>query len=253
MQADIVISSDDEIVGVPLHPIQDRWTQRSARYGVLPCVFQTLLLVGCPPIIFNLLWFLNSRPDIFPLERDIQVLEMFSGVGMIHGAADARGWIAARYDVDHDAVQMDFMQCAGFLMALGLVRRMARGSLCTWATKCSSWIWLVRAVTMRSSAQPEGPTVNPHPTRARSLDSNLRSLLHKYPIHCLHFPHRSPRSCSKIPGSLLRVSGGLMGGPKGIMEVLGLELGEWMPLCRHRGELHGESSNDSAASHSCQG
>ena len=166
------ISSGDEMgPAIPLQPQCDAWVRRSARYGIPAFVFQTLLLVGCPPILFNLLWFLNSKPELFPRIRDIHILEMFSGVASIYAAAVDRDLPCAKYDFNLDDVFMNFMIEPGFLVALVLVRRMAPGALSTWATKCSNWIWLVRSVTRRSKELRMGPAQNPHPTIHRDIGS----------------------------------------------------------------------------------
>lgn len=162
--ADVVLISDEEDdvgPGIPTEPVLDAWFCRSVRYRIPAHAFQALVLLGCPPVVFNLMWWLGQHPDLFPPGRDIDILEMFSGKAKIFEAGKSMQLNCAHYDIDMDGVYMDFLSGPGFLTALCFVLRMSTGGLATFATKCSSWIWLARAVTKRSKAFPMGPR-NPH-------------------------------------------------------------------------------------------
>ena len=165
----IDVSSDDEdmdvVPGIPANPSFDRFVRKAAEYGMCVATFQALVLFGAPPVLFNLLWFLFHNP-LFSNIGDLQVVEFFSGRGStVYRAAQGVGLRAAKFDKDIDDKYHDILGGLGFLTALQLARRMLMGdSFASFATKCSSWVWLSRSVTKRTNAEPMGPRQNPHRT-----------------------------------------------------------------------------------------
>lgn len=98
---------------------------------------------------------LESAPD----GRDLDVVELWSGVGSIVSAAKAAGLAAAPFDKHRDhgvtdtadpSTTEDILLEAGFLRALGLVLRLRLGGLLWMAPVCSSWIFLNLAQTKRT-------------------------------------------------------------------------------------------------------
>ena len=73
-----------------------------------------------------------------------------------------RGHHSAQFDCNLQPCYMDIMLWQGWLSCVQLMRRAAPGSLVPWATKCSSWIWIVRHVTKRSALEPLGPAEDAH-------------------------------------------------------------------------------------------
>jgi len=90
-----------------------------------------------------------------PRYRD--VVEIFSGVGAIMGAASDQGFQAAGFDKFRVPGQTDgpgpssedLCTEAGFLNALALVATLRVGGLLWLAPVCASWIWLNLRRTMR--------------------------------------------------------------------------------------------------------
>jgi hypothetical protein len=92
-----------------------------------------------------------------PRYRD--VVEVFSGVGSIMGAAVGQGFQAAAFDKCRVPGQTDgpgplsedLCTEAGFLSAVALVATLRVGGLLWLAPVCASWIWLNLKRTMRRS------------------------------------------------------------------------------------------------------
>ena len=185
-------SGDEEIVeGIPVNPALDAWVVRSWRYGIPSWTFQALLICGAPPILFNLLFWINEHNRALPNGRDLDVVEMFAGLETICRSGIRRGWHSAKYDISIDAAFNDFMTGIGFLTALLLNLRLGPGSISTWATQCSSWIWLARAITMRSNSRPMGPADFPHRAATPPLGSTWINSIRRAATP----PLKAPNSC----------------------------------------------------------
>ena len=154
---------DDEVAivkAVPALPrclFQDKWTRRAERYGLDAYTFQNMVLCKMPPIFFNTLFFLNGHPACSNTQ-DLDIIDMFAGLGYFYKFAVLRGHSAARYDKRLQEQYHDINgKFLGWLSAVQLCRRLRAGGLAPWAPVCSSWIWMVRCVTLRSRLQPLGP------------------------------------------------------------------------------------------------
>lgn len=76
------------------------------------------------------------------VERDIDVLEFWAGVGSIARAARRRGMRAETIDKDHGSETNNLLTSKGFLHAINLVLRLKIGGLLWMAPVCSSFVWL---------------------------------------------------------------------------------------------------------------
>lgn len=76
------------------------------------------------------------------VERDIEVLEIWAGVGSIARAAGRRGMRAETIDKDHGSETSNLLTSKGFLHAINLVLRLKIGGLLWMAPVCSSFVWL---------------------------------------------------------------------------------------------------------------
>ena len=159
-------SSDDDMdpdvqlvsSSIPKSMFADKWTRRSSRYGMSAYCFQNLYLSGAPPILFNCLHFLHNNASTTNL-RDVDVGDFFSGKGWFWRLARSNGWHSSFYDKKHDPVFMCICTgWLGWLACLQQCRRLDAGAFSNWGIVCSSWVWLCRAITMRTKERPLGPS-----------------------------------------------------------------------------------------------
>ena len=121
-------------------------------YGLSAEMWRFMVLIRTLIWMFNLLWYLaqNSR---LTNDYDLDLCELFAGVGAIFRAAQAAGLRAAQYDCLIHACQ-DIMRAASLIKLMQYLRRLRGGGLAHWATVCSSWIWVSRSCTKRSADCP---------------------------------------------------------------------------------------------------
>ena len=88
--------------------------------------------------------------------RDLDVVELESGVEAVTRAARARGHRAQPYDIKRDPVLEDILQERGFLYAVTLVMRLRAGGLLGQAPVCSSFVGLNIVNTKRCKSNFAG-------------------------------------------------------------------------------------------------
>ena len=88
-------------------------------------------------------------------ERDLDLLELFAGVGELSSAFAESGCRSATYDLSRDANE-DMLTTGGWLKALRQVLRLKIGAVLWCGTPCSTWIFLSRGSTGRSTLNPLG-------------------------------------------------------------------------------------------------
>lgn len=93
------------------------------------------------------------------VDRDLASVELFSGKQAISRAVRAAGYEAANFDVNDNPMN-DLSTFTGFQLALGLVARLRVAGMCWAAPVCSSWVWVGRSQTQRSSQNPAGNKKN---------------------------------------------------------------------------------------------
>ena len=116
--------------------------------------------IDCSLLIFGLT--VSSVLDNASEERDLDVVELWSGVEAIVSAARVAGFRAEPFDkfripgvtdtADPDITE-DILLEAGFRKALSLVLRLRPGGLLWMAPVCSSWIFLNLKNTMRTKVR----------------------------------------------------------------------------------------------------
>lgn len=92
--------------------------------------------------------------------RNLDVLEVFSGVGSVQQAAASQGMAAACFDRIHGAGQ-DLLTVNGFKNALQLCMRLRTGGLLVLAPVCSSFTFANTANTKRRRANYSGDAAYP--------------------------------------------------------------------------------------------
>ena len=127
---------------------------RAASYGLTVVTFLQLAACGLPIAFFNILYCLHrSKPiDV----TDVDFVEWYSGVGVIRDELLRRGYTAVGFDINEHHHFENFVSAAGMLTAMQLFRRLRSHGGQSWATVCSSWIWMSRSSTLRSDAFPLG-------------------------------------------------------------------------------------------------
>ena len=83
------------------------------------------------------------------MQRDLSIVDFFSGIGSIWKTGRDRGWAAAGFDRADDP-RCDFDTPEGFWIALSLLARVREGGLVTIAPCCSMMVWVSSAVHKRS-------------------------------------------------------------------------------------------------------
>ena len=92
-------------------------------------------------------------------DRDLASVELFSGGPSINRAMRDAGYSAATFD-KRDHPLEDLTTHAGFHKALGLVVRLRFAGMCWAAPVCSSWVWVGRYQTERTSNNPASNKIN---------------------------------------------------------------------------------------------
>ena len=115
-----------------------------------------------PPILAALL--IAHMPMIFTelgrtTDRDLASVELFSGEQANSRAWRLSGPAAANFD-KRDDPKHDLSTSGGFKLALALVARIRAGGVCWAAPVCSSWAWVGRSHTKRTSIHPAGDLTN---------------------------------------------------------------------------------------------
>ena len=95
----------------------------------------------CTLVIFGLTVAQVLRsPEWINTPRDLNVVELWAGVGHVAKAAQGLGLQAATFEKDNDP-QHHFLHQVGFLAALALVMRLAPGGLLAMGPTCSTFVF----------------------------------------------------------------------------------------------------------------
>jgi len=100
---------------------------------------------------------LSHLPDTW----DLNVVEYFSGVQSVTNGCAQQGPQAVPYDVNLDT-RLDMTSSVGFLHAVELALRIRPAGMAFFAPPCSSFVWVNRYTSGRSSSSPEGHRDRPH-------------------------------------------------------------------------------------------
>lgn len=92
----------------------------------------------------------------FDLARDLDVVELESGVEAVTRAGLERGHRAVAFDILRDPINEDILSKGGFHKAVSLVMRLRAGGLLGQAPVCSSWVGLNTKNTKRTKDNYQG-------------------------------------------------------------------------------------------------
>ena len=114
-----------------------------------PAAWRNAAMACCLSLFGMTVASILEEADNSNITRDLDVVELWSGVGRVAGAGRARGYRVATFDIEDDPSQ-DLTTLDGFRKALRLVLRLVPGGLLWMGVQCSSWVWLNVKNTKRS-------------------------------------------------------------------------------------------------------
>ena len=118
--------------------------------------YMRLLMMRAPVILYEVLKFCTATL-LDGVTCDVDLVEYFCGVASDVRAFKDMGLTAVGYDFLKDPFFMNMLGTAGIVTALMLALRIRNGDGAAWlATVCSSWVWICRSGSKRSSSEPLG-------------------------------------------------------------------------------------------------
>ena len=148
-------SSDDDSPPLP-KVLKRRHSHVAAEgLGLRPKSYRRLRRMQVPSIFLQLLAFVAHLNQGVPRH---DVVEYYAGVGAISDAARNRGLMAASFEISADPVWQNANSEAGLITMISHAFLLVSCGLAHWATPCSTWIWLSRSKTGRSTRRPAGVT-----------------------------------------------------------------------------------------------
>ena len=172
----------------------------AAARGLSSRQFRMLLLCGIPMYFINLLAFVQS---VFPRNQQVatECSELFAGAAMIHNAWTEQGRPASKFDIEHHRLFENILSAEGYTTAVKMVMGIKPGGLASFATVCSTWIYLSRSSTGRSAARPLGFASScTVVANANCMCARVSILLVLCAIRTLIFLHEQPDS-SLVPAT----------------------------------------------------
>ena len=138
-------------MGMPAQNLKEAARSR----GLRPATFQRMVLAGIPMVVLNaFVWMEAMAPSRDA--RKVSCSELFSGIGIISGAWDEHNYETSRFDISHDELFENILSAEGWMTAMRMMRDTHPHGMTSIATVCSSWIYLSRCTTGRSSMRPLG-------------------------------------------------------------------------------------------------
>ena len=118
--------------------------------------YMRLLMMRAPVILYEVLKICTAT-RLDGGTCDVDLVEYFCGVASHVRAFEDMGLTAVGYDCLKDPFFMNMLGTAGIVTALMLALRIRNGDGAAWlATVCSSWVWICRSGSKRSSSEPLG-------------------------------------------------------------------------------------------------
>ena len=120
-------------------------------WGVSPTTVGRLLACGAPWSLMLMIQYLVSLKGGI-IRRDLDCVEMFSGLGELSNQFQVEGMASQSYDIADNVLTCDFTTDLGFLNSLWLVLRLKQGGLLWGGVPCSSFVWMNMGTSLRSEA-----------------------------------------------------------------------------------------------------
>ena len=134
------LGSADQFAGLSLQPLK-RLRDKTVRYCGLPVHVMVVLLHLCLPWqTFHIIAMMFHEQMLDSDAVNLDCVEYFCGLGMVHKSLLARGYNIRGYDIAHGPDQ-DLNSSSGWVTALLWCLRIKSGTGLSWlGTVCSSWI-----------------------------------------------------------------------------------------------------------------
>ena len=142
----------------------DPETCRASAIGVSVETFRLLILMGFPIICFNMLHYITAT--VGPLSRTLDCIEYFSGVANIARVFRHNKGSCQEYDYIRCVENENLCRPAGWMTAFVFAMQLKERGLASWATVCSSWIFMCKNCTGRSRDRPWGAPPGPGITQS---------------------------------------------------------------------------------------
>ena len=124
------------------------------------------------PLLLEVLQHCGS--DLQSTPRDLDSLELFAGRAEISHAVARKGLQAVAYDKSYSNTDInDLTSVDGFKRAVALTLRVKEHGTLFAAPVCSSWVWIGRSGSGRSSASAAGDRSNPRIRHANQMVVHL--------------------------------------------------------------------------------
>jgi hypothetical protein len=108
--------------------------------------------------------------------RNLDLFEMFAGMGNLSFAFRAKGFKSEGFDVSSNPKE-DLSTTVGFILALRGVLRLKIGALLWGGVPCSTWVYISRGTSGRSAWQPMGNTTMPCVRAANLVTARFAALV----------------------------------------------------------------------------
>jgi hypothetical protein len=109
--------------------------------------------------------------------RDLDLLELFAGQGMLHKSAKLLGLASMGMDKELNPKHHDLLTTTGLMHAIRAVLRLRVNSLLFLGIPCSSWVWMNRGTSKRSKSNPLGDSSVPSVDTTNRLTSRCVLLI----------------------------------------------------------------------------
>ena len=145
----------------------------SRSFGMSPTSCRRLIQCGAPCVLFLAVAYLQAK---FPVERDLDLVELFAGGGALAIAFTEAGLQSATFERDTNP-EDDILTTLGWLKAVKLVLRLKVGGLLWSGTPCSSWVFVNRGTSRRCADRPMGDASVPSVSTSNQIVARVCTLL----------------------------------------------------------------------------
>lgn len=121
-------------------------------HGLTAGMSKRLTACGAPSVLFDVLAYLHKTCKI---DRNLHMVEFFSGVGNLHREFDRDGLRTVHFELA-EGPDMDLLSTTGLLKAVKACLRLRPGGLAWFGTPCSSFVWVNRFTSGRTLSEPLG-------------------------------------------------------------------------------------------------
>ena len=150
--------------------------------GLSTADIKFLVAMRAPLILWQCLWFMKMTMGV--VCRDLLCLDAFAGLGHVAAQWTRENMCACTYEILDDMENENILSPRGFLRLLLLCMRLARGGMAHWGTVCSSWVWICRGTSKRSSFNWAGDTSRTFVAEGNSMVSRMTVCLILISMRC---------------------------------------------------------------------